>query len=405
MVQLALSSKMSRVSFTAISRCQWQSSLSVRQSSSFAELHSELTSRRLPLIYDYLTVKHSFQLRQTLNDFLPLVTLGQYNNLPPSSFKTLPPGHHLVYFQPLTSLSHLLPDGTDPEQSPGEPFNHRMWAGGSIRFRTSRHPIPLHGQRGVALERIVDVVVKGTPGDKKVIVTVERRIKAAYGQGLIRNQAENRHAQQRELHEQSLRKLLQDDKECGLIERRNIIFLQKPIEKAGENGAEMARKILKPPHEPTFSHVITPTAALLFRFSALTFNAHRIHLDKQYCQEIEGHRNLLVHGPLSVVLILETLMRFTEKRTVIEEIEYRNLAPLYADEEMKICGRANGKDWDVWIEGKDGGYAVKGVVRCKEAQESRPKVKGDESGESQEVQVTLPSSVEDLSKGPQGKYV
>ena len=401
MIRLALSSKMSCLPFTTVSRCQWQSSISVRQSSSFANLHSELTSRRLPLIYDYLTVKNSFQLRETLNDFLPPSTSGKHDILPPYSFKTLIPGHHLVYFQPLTPLSRLLPDGTDPEQSPGEPFNHRMWAGGSIRFKTSRHPILLHGQRGIALERIVDAVVKGTPGDEKMIVTVERRIKATYWGGSVRGQAEK----QAQLREQSLRNLLQDDKKCGLIERRNIIFLQKPIEKAGENGAEMARKILKPPHEPTFSHVITPTAALLFRFSALTFNAHRIHLDRRYCREIEGHRNLLVHGPLSVVLILETLICFAKKRIVIEEIEYRNLAPLYADEEMKICGRANGKDWDVWIEGKDGGYAVKGVVRCKEAQKSRPKVKVDGSGESQEGQATLPSSVDGVSKEPQEKDV
>ena len=312
-------------------------------------------------------------LGRTLEDFLlpPETSYYRTASIPAGRYLKLPMGHHLVYFPPLTPLSHLLPDGTDPGQSPGGPFVHRLWAGGSIRFKPPPSYIYLRKQLGVALERIVDVVVKGSLGDEKAVVTVERRISVFCRHWFPAPQVEawneDKDVERSQHFEQKVREKLMDDELCDTIERRNIIFLQKPINR---NASGTATKILKPPHKPIFSHVITPTAALLFRFSAMTFNAHRIHLDKQYCQEVEGHRNLLVHGPLSVVLMLEALRRFV--RTYKEylpngwfhELEYRNLAPLYVDEEMKICGRqVNGKDWEVWIEGPDGGYAVKGVVR------------------------------------------
>ena len=110
---------------------------------------------------------------------------------------------------------------------------------------------------------------------------------------------------------------------------------------------------------------------MLFRFSALTFNAHLIHLDRVYARNVEGHRNLLVHGPLSLILMLKAMnshvSSHTDGKHVVESIEYRNLAPLYCDEEMRICGLEkktlqNGSVYDIWIEGPTGGVAVKGTV-------------------------------------------
>jgi hydroxyacyl-ACP dehydratase HTD2-like protein with hotdog domain len=121
----------------------------------------------------------------------------------------------------------------------------------------------------------------------------------------------------------------------------------------------------KASHTPDFSVVLTPSASLLFRFSALTFNAHKIHLDLQYAHKVEGHRNLLVHGPLSLVLMLSVLRAQLKRDQVVTSFSYRNLAPLYADEEMKICLRndINKPDkFEVWIEGKHGGFAVRGTA-------------------------------------------
>jgi hydroxyacyl-ACP dehydratase HTD2-like protein with hotdog domain len=89
---------------------------------------------------------------------------------------------------------------------------------------------------------------------------------------------------------------------------------------------------------------------------------------------VEGYRNLLVHGPLSLTIMLTVLRCYLiQSRHAIRDIEYRNLAPLYVEEEMKVCvkpkqnGRPNA--WEVWIEGGDGGLRVRGTVHTEEVGE------------------------------------
>lgn len=120
------------------------------------------------------------------------------------------------------------------------------------------------------------------------------------------------------------------------------------------------------PSDPIIRHSILPTKALLFRFSALTFNAHLIHLDKSYTQQHEGYRNLLVHGPLTLTLLLTALQTHLRKLDLrIDSIEYKNLAPLFVEEQLTVCGKPKNDNgaWEVWIEGPDGGLAVRGTVQ------------------------------------------
>ena len=109
-----------------------------------------------------------------------------------------------------------------------------------------------------------------------------------------------------------------------------------------------------------------PSKALLFRFSALTFNAHSIHLDTDYARNIEGYRNLLVHGPLSLTLMLTFLQHHLGTKQRIKEIDYRNFAPLLVEEDLTLyANRKDGKHtgaWDVGIIGSNGGLAVRGTV-------------------------------------------
>ncbi|MCJ1351150.1 MAG: hypothetical protein MMC33_001132 [Icmadophila ericetorum] len=283
-------------------------------------------------------------LNRTIENYLPRAAARKAHD----HKMALRPGHHLVYFPQFTSLpeGELLLDGTDPLQSPGEPFNRRMWAGGRMKFQSDKDLIFATMPTLRCHERISDVTVKGLPGNEKAFVNIERRIEAAGRENASLS-------------------------ETGIIiEDRSIVFMRENFAKKTKGLNEVVNKILKPSHEPTYSHEIIPSPTLLFRFSALTFNAHRIHLDKQYCFDIEGHRNLLVHGPLSLILILEVLQHhltyeegYRNACKAIKEIEYRNLAPLYAEEMMRICGRKNGEGkYEVWIEGKYGGLAVKGVV-------------------------------------------
>ena len=362
-----------------------------RLSSSFAALESELKSRKLPILHDAPTPFPSHLLDATLADFLPASPISSYPPSTNGNLRKMPvgglsmrPGHHLLYYHSPNPLSSLLQDGTDPEQSPGAPFVRRMWAGGQLKLRLSTKKMKprLIGCRGRCVERISDVVVKGAAGQEKLFVTIERRFTGIvikkHGNN-FRSIDESRHLKPDELREQ-----LQDDKYCSMIEYRNLVFMRERSESERALTSDSPGKILKPQHAPTVSHTLTPTQDLLFRFSALTFNTHRIHLDKRYCQEVEGYRNLLVHGPLCLILMLEVLGRHLAKEGVysvhqgkepvgyyfpfweIKEVEYRNLSPLYAEEPMKVCARAKDNDeWDIWIENKDGGYAVKGVAKTK----------------------------------------
>ena len=125
---------------------------------------------------------------------------------------------------------------------------------------------------------------------------------------------------------------------------------------------------------------MVPSLRLLGQFSTSIFNPHALHLDREYCQQKEGHRNILVHSPLSLVLMLETqkvhLIRSKIGEVVpylkemIRSVDFESTAPLYAEEETKICVKQksshdNTRTWYVWIEVKDGGYAVKGLVKTK----------------------------------------
>ena len=323
--------------------------ISKRHSSDLSELKAEMIARRFPVIRDVLTAVPTRLLNATLADFLPSDSYRHTH--------ALPDGYHLVHFPPPTRLSELLPDGTDPMQSPGGLFTRRMWAGGDISIGNRRKfdNSPFH-----CVERIIDVYVHGLEEDQKIFVKIERSVFPGDGPGASHDETGRWRG--------------------GLLkEIRSLVFMRSDRPKVPVDASNTPNKVLKTAQSPDYSHHLVPTPALLFRFSALTFNAHAIHLDKQYCREVEGHRNLLVHGPLSLVLILRFLNRCLAKENRaradgkhedIYAIQYRNVAPLYAEEDMRICIKRKDQDdlhgiWDVWIEGRDGGYAVKGTVRTR----------------------------------------
>lgn len=207
----------------------------VRQLSDFslAGLHDKLTSRRLPLVYDYLSPQPSHLLNLTLADFLPKVEsnsdprLAVTTELPSVNRpRCMAVGHHLVYFPPQVRQSQLLPDGTDVLHTPGHPFDCRMWAGGRVRFPKQGGPL-LNGRRAVCLEGIREVKIKGREGEEKVFVGIERRVAEV----------------EEEEGEESIRTRLwmEDEEDHGdaVIERRNLVFMRpKPPEHGGSSSAK-----------------------------------------------------------------------------------------------------------------------------------------------------------------------
>ncbi|KFG82041.1 hypothetical protein MANI_118075 [Metarhizium anisopliae] len=265
---------------------------------SSSRITNDLQSRPPKLIPDYLSPMPSHLLSTTLSDLLHAPT--------PSS-------------PTIQSPPEVLP----PRPPPGLlPYSNRALKTGPRRRRPrplpwARVPPPNVGRRR---EEIGDVRVKGDKGQEKVFVDVWRR----YG------------AKQ----------------EWDIEERRTLVFMRNTEGQL----ASAPRRATTFPHEASWSAKLVPTPTHLFHFSALTFNAHSIHIDPLYARSTDGHRDLLVHGPLTLALMLSVL------GGGVQRISYRNHAPLYVNEEMTVCVRKpdNGGGWDVWVEGPEGGLAVRG---------------------------------------------
>ena len=311
---------------------------------------------------DYMTQTQTLSLKRTLNDFLPILPF------PAEQIGALAPTHHLVYFPSIENTSNLLTDGTDSTLSPGVPFVRRLWAGGSMKFENDImvDRSPFH-----CTEAVQDVRIIGKEGEEKIWVKVARVIFGGRYPGEIKR-----------AKDPSKKRLA-----MRICENRTFVFMRENSSRDIPARHDRKNSDLRYLRLPEFSHKIIPTRSLLFRFSALTFNAHAIHFDKSYCREVEGHRNLVVHGPLTIVLMAEVLRKHLQalaesdssapggRPEQITYLEYRNIAPLYADEEMNICVRKKPPDgddststpWSLWIEGPDGRFAVKGYARTTSA--------------------------------------
>lgn len=332
-----------------------------------SSLRNDLTKRRIPILHDYLTPQPSYLLSKSLRDFLPSPSATQPPTTLPSTLcpRPLPPGHHIAYFPTPTTESALLDDGTDVLHCPGPPFTRRLWAGGFVRFPPEGGPL-LDGGRAVCIEGIRDVRVTGKQGDEKVFVNIERRI------ARVEDETEDEHNIRQRVWTQNPN----EQGDAAVIERRDLVFLR---ETPSNTQQPTPRKSLRPPSsEPDFSHTLTPTPSLLFRYSALTFNAHSIHLDPLYTRTHEHHPDLLVHGPLLLTFMLTCLRHHiaasfasstapNDAKTpptpssvhTIRAITYKNLAPVYCNRPMTVClkrkntiksGNGVGSEWDVWVQ-------------------------------------------------------
>ncbi|KAK2882598.1 hypothetical protein FQN49_000210 [Arthroderma sp. PD_2] len=339
---------------------------SISTAPALSKLEGELVRRRLPLIYDYLSPQPSHLLNLSLNSLLtqaqdssPACNETQWRLPSITKPNFMPRGHHLIYFPPQVPSPELLPDGCDELHFPGQPYNRRMWAGGSVRFFGDGGPL-LNGQRAVCVEGIREVNIKGKEGEEKIFVGIERRIAT-----VDENESDDG------VRERVWTRSEEEQGDSMVIERRNLVFMRdrtsEEIE-AAKAAETSPRRIMKVPTTPEFTQTIIPSKALLFRYSALTFNAHSIHLDRDYARNIEGYDDLLVHGPLTLTIMLTAFQCHAAKLgQTVSSIEYRNLAPLLVEHEMRVCAarksNGSGNSWDIWVEGKDGGLAAKGTIR------------------------------------------
>jgi hypothetical protein len=182
-------------------------------------LRAELIARNLPYIWDQVDYRNSDKLITTLASYVPLSWLDAPTTVTRTgdacnSSRYMAPSFHLVYFNPVFPTHLLLPDGTDPSQSPGEPFVRRMWAGGRVRFNPDQR-MQMLNKWSVCVEGIRDVIIKGPPGTEKVFVGVERRM------------FDSTHLNRQDWHTAIWPEDENDVFGAAIVERRNLVFMRE----------------------------------------------------------------------------------------------------------------------------------------------------------------------------------
>ena len=219
----------------------------------------------------------------------------------PANGSEVPPLWHWTYFVPLARQSEIGPDGHSKRGGflPPVPLPRRMWAGGRLEFHA-----PLRvGDDITRTSRILDV--SGKTGRSGMLVFVTVRHEYATTRGL------------------------------ALTEEHDIVYRENPRADAPVPKPQPA------PVDESFSREIAPDPVLLFRYSALTFNGHRIHYDRPYVTQVEGYPGLIVHGPLIATLLVD-LVRRNLPQARIRRFSFRALRPLFDIHRFTVCGRHDG---------------------------------------------------------------
>jgi 3-methylfumaryl-CoA hydratase len=216
---------------------------------------------------------------------------------------------HFCLAQPAVPESELGPDG-HPDRGgflPPVPLPRRMWAGGDITFNGDLEI----GDTIRRTSRITDVVLKEGRTGQLCFVTVRHHIEAR-GEILVE-------------------------------ERQDIVY-------RGDSGGVAPQAAPAPSGQ--HSQRMALSTPLLFRYSALTFNGHRIHYDRRYTMETEGYPGLIVHGPLQATLLMNFAAKL--KGRAPSRFTFRSSATIFDDDQASLHASADGDRFKLWT-ARDGG--------------------------------------------------
>jgi 3-methylfumaryl-CoA hydratase len=216
----------------------------------------------------------------------------------PRDGEALPPLWHWLYFLPLHRQSEIDSDGHARRGGflPPVPLPHRMFAGGRVEWR---EPLRV-GETVTRTSRILDVIQKEGRSGQLVFVTVRHEISGHAG--------------------------------LALTEEWDLVYRDKTRREEQKPAPQIA------PENADWSRKIQPDDVLLFRYSALTFNGHRIHYDRRYATEVEGYPGLVVHGPLIATFLLDLLRRKLPDAN-LTKFSFRAVKPLFDIEHFVVSGR------------------------------------------------------------------
>ena len=244
-------------------------------------------------------------------------------DIDPKKGDALPAGWHWLYFLPLPRHSEIGPDGHPLRGGflPPVSLPRRMWAGSQLEFI---RPLQV-GDAITKSSQVEDVRLKVGRTGPLVFVRVRHETSNVAG--------------------------------VAVVEVQSIVYRDHPT--SGEKASA--------PKPPSVDHEwvreIRPDEVLLFRYSALTFNSHRIHYDREYATHVEGYSGLVVHGPLVATMLLDLLWReFPQAR--LRRFEFRALSPLFDTDPFFVCGRRNdgGHTISLWAKSHDGHIAMEAIA-------------------------------------------
>ncbi|WP_170406377.1 FAS1-like dehydratase domain-containing protein [Ruegeria arenilitoris] len=242
------------------------------------------------------------------------VALGQAPSIGMGT--SLPPFFHQLYFwspRPPEGLGRdghpVVGEGLVPDLG----LPRRMWAGGRLRFAA-----PL---------------IAGTPAERRsTLSNVSTKTGRTGPLGFVTLKHE----------------IWQDDTLC-LTEWQDLVYREDPSADAPKPEASVART------DETDLRQVEFDTTLLFRYSALTFNGHRIHYDLDYARDVEGYAGLVVHGPL---LAQHLMLLATDLMGPLAEFSFRASSPLMHFEPATLCRNGN----DLWVRGPDGRQCMQAVA-------------------------------------------
>ena len=257
---------------------------------------------------DYVTVPAVHRLGATLDRSDPMPRMGD----------PLPVGWHQILFPRVVRHSQIGADG-HPQRGdflPPVPLPRRMFAG----KRTTFHADLRVGDEVRRDSTIKDVTLKQGRTGTMVFVTVKTDLSSPRG--------------------------------LTLTEEQDIVYREPPAPGAPPQPPQPA------PGKAVWTRTVTPDPVMLFRYSALTFNGHRIHYDKPYVTQVEGYPDLVMNGGLTTLLVFELARAHT--RTPLRHIASRNVRALFVNQPIALGGEpsADGKTAKLWALNPEGALAL-----------------------------------------------
>jgi 3-methylfumaryl-CoA hydratase len=246
----------------------------------------------------------------------------------------LPAGWHWMYFNPIEVESRLGPDG-HPRRGdflPPVELPRRMWAGSRLIWAAQF----VVGSKVDKASRILAVSRKSGRSGDMVFVTVEH--------------------------------VYTDERGLVLTEEHDIVYRDMPgdaerasLQELGEKVQAGEHRFEQPASNPREIHA---DAVMLFRYSAATFNGHRIHYDRTYAREVEGYPGLVVHGPLIATMLLNYVENAFSGGRPVKTFEFRAKKPTFDIASFHLHAQAAGEGgFQVWSSNNVGDTGIEGRIQ------------------------------------------